>query len=169
MEIWYTYENDEMKYYMNDGLGRLNRFVANLDGVAPRDGLREVSHVSETHNGETYPVNRASDNVGLRNIVLFVIAFGYLITCLLVTLKVKTMGTKVIFYEELADDMSETWDVFDSIFRDKLRIRAYPSTEPFRHPVQSIHFDPDFPYDYPISSMHPDGGILHPSPPPEPY
>ncbi|MED6199403.1 hypothetical protein PIB30_075626 [Stylosanthes scabra] len=79
------------------------------------------------------------------------------------------MGTGVIFYEELADDMSETWDVFDSIFRDKLRIRAYPSTEPFRHPVQSIHFDPDFPYDYPISSMHPDGGILHPSPPPEPY
>ncbi|MED6123843.1 hypothetical protein PIB30_053269 [Stylosanthes scabra] len=79
------------------------------------------------------------------------------------------MGTGVIFYEELADDMSETWDVFDSIFRDKLRIRAYPSTEPFRHPVQSIHFDPDLPYDYPISSMHPDGGILHPSPPPEPY
>ncbi|MED6163684.1 hypothetical protein PIB30_082352 [Stylosanthes scabra] len=79
------------------------------------------------------------------------------------------MGTRVIFYEELADDMSETWDVFYSIFRDKLRIRAYPSTEPFRHPVQSIHFDPDFPYDYPISLMHPDGGILHPSPPPEPY
>ncbi|MED6189829.1 hypothetical protein PIB30_099842 [Stylosanthes scabra] len=79
------------------------------------------------------------------------------------------MGTGVIFYEELADDMSETWDVFDSIFRDKLRIRAYPSTEPFRHPVQSIHFDPDLPYDYPISSMHPDGGILHPSPPTEPY
>ncbi|MED6153927.1 hypothetical protein PIB30_106875 [Stylosanthes scabra] len=79
------------------------------------------------------------------------------------------MGTGVIFYEELTDDMSETWDVFDSIFRDKLRIRAYPSTEPFRHPVQSIHFDPDLPYDYPISSMHPDGGILHPSPPPEPY
>ncbi|MED6151951.1 hypothetical protein PIB30_087204 [Stylosanthes scabra] len=79
------------------------------------------------------------------------------------------MGTGVIFYEELADDMSETWDFFYSIFRDKLRIRAYPSTEPFRHPVQSIHFDPDLPYDYPISSMHPDGGILHPSPPPEPY
>ncbi|MED6176191.1 hypothetical protein PIB30_085720 [Stylosanthes scabra] len=79
------------------------------------------------------------------------------------------MGTGVIFYEELADDMSETWDVFDSIFRDKLRIRAYPSAEPFRHPVQSVHFDPDFPYDYPISSMHPDRGILHPSPPPEPY
>ncbi|MED6178329.1 hypothetical protein PIB30_106565, partial [Stylosanthes scabra] len=33
----------------------------------------------------------------------------------------------------------------------------------------SIHFDPDLPYDYPISSMHPDGGFLHPSPPPEPY
>ncbi|MED6126687.1 hypothetical protein PIB30_080770 [Stylosanthes scabra] len=49
------------------------------------------------------------------------------------------MGTRVIFYEELADDMSETWDVFDSIFKDKLRIRAYPSTEPFHHPVQSIH------------------------------
>ncbi|MED6112644.1 hypothetical protein PIB30_063446 [Stylosanthes scabra] len=79
------------------------------------------------------------------------------------------MGTGVIFYEELADDMSETWDVFDSIFRDKLCIRAYPSTEPFRHPVQSIHFDLDLPYNYPISSMHPDGGILHPSPPPEPY
>ncbi|MED6129374.1 hypothetical protein PIB30_107327 [Stylosanthes scabra] len=100
---------------------------------------------TETHSGETYPVKRASDNVGLR------------------------MGTGVIYYEELADDMSETWDVFDSIFRDKLRIRAYPSTEPFRHPVQSIHFDPDLPYDYPISSMHPDGGFLHPSPPPEPY
>ncbi|MED6178828.1 hypothetical protein PIB30_111230, partial [Stylosanthes scabra] len=79
------------------------------------------------------------------------------------------MGTGVIYYEELADDMSETWDVFDSIFRDKIRIRAYPSTEPFCHPVQSIHFDPDLPYDDPISSMHPDGGFLHPSPPPEPY
>ncbi|MED6137141.1 hypothetical protein PIB30_062146 [Stylosanthes scabra] len=90
----------------------------------------------ETHSGETYPVNRASDNIGLR------------------------IGTGVIFYEELADDMSETWDVFYSIFRDKLRIRAYPSTEPFRHPVQSIHFDPDLPYDYPISSMHPDGAVL---------
>ncbi|MED6139289.1 hypothetical protein PIB30_082397 [Stylosanthes scabra] len=99
----------------------------------------------ETHSGETYSVNRASDNVGL------------------------WMGTGVIFYEELADDMSETWDVFDSLFRDKLRIRAYPSTEPFRHLVQSIHFDPDLLYDYPISSMHPDGGILHLSPPPEPY
>ncbi|MED6128629.1 hypothetical protein PIB30_099759 [Stylosanthes scabra] len=99
----------------------------------------------ETHNGGTYPVNRASDNVGLR------------------------MGTEVIFYEELADDMNETWDVFDSIFRDKSRIRAYPNAEPFCHLVQSVHFDPDFPYDYPISSMHPDGGILHPSPPPKPY
>ncbi|MED6152027.1 hypothetical protein PIB30_088023 [Stylosanthes scabra] len=65
--------------------------------------------------------------------------------------------------------MCETWDVFETIFRDKLGIRAYPSTDPFRHPVQSMHFDPDLPYEYPISSMHPDGGFLHPSPPPEPY
>ncbi|MED6188318.1 hypothetical protein PIB30_084828 [Stylosanthes scabra] len=79
------------------------------------------------------------------------------------------MGTGVIFYEELVDDMNETWDIFDSIFRDTLGIRANPSAEPFHHPVQSVHFDPDFPYDYPISSMHPDGGILHPSPPLEPY
>ncbi|MED6167886.1 hypothetical protein PIB30_006857 [Stylosanthes scabra] len=79
------------------------------------------------------------------------------------------MGTKVIFYEELANDMYETWDVFDTIFRGILRIRAYSSAEPFRYPVQSVHFDLDFLYDYPISSMRPDRGILHPSPPPEPY
>ncbi|MED6173101.1 hypothetical protein PIB30_056191 [Stylosanthes scabra] len=79
------------------------------------------------------------------------------------------MGTGVIFYEELDEDMGQTWDFFDSIFRDKLRVRIYPSVEPFRYPVQSIHFDPDYPYNYPLSSLYPDGGFLHPSPPPEPY
>ncbi|MED6111669.1 hypothetical protein PIB30_054436, partial [Stylosanthes scabra] len=78
-------------------------------------------------------------------------------------------GDRVIFYEELDDDMYETWDIFDTIFRDKLRIRAYPSAEPFRFPLQSVHFDPNFLYDYPISLMFPNGGILHPSPPSEPY
>ncbi|MED6138150.1 hypothetical protein PIB30_071565 [Stylosanthes scabra] len=92
-----------------------------------------------------YPVKRVSNDVGSR------------------------MGTEVIFYEELDDDMYETWDVSNTIFRDKLCIRAYPSTDPFRFLVKSVHFDPDFPYDYPISSIRLDGGILHPSPPPEPY
>ncbi|MED6163316.1 hypothetical protein PIB30_078698 [Stylosanthes scabra] len=27
----------------------------------------------------------------------------------------------------------------------------------------------NYPYDYPLSLLHPDGGFLHPSPPPEPY
>ncbi|MED6158253.1 hypothetical protein PIB30_031092 [Stylosanthes scabra] len=80
-----------------------------------------------------------------------------------------TMGTGIIFYEELDEDMCQTWDFFDSIFRDKLHVRIYPSVEPFRYLVQSIHFDPDYPYDYPLSSLHPDGGFLHPSPPPKPY
>ncbi|MED6158252.1 hypothetical protein PIB30_031091 [Stylosanthes scabra] len=79
------------------------------------------------------------------------------------------MGTGIIFYEELDEDMCQTWDFFDSIFRNKLCVRIYPSVEPFRYPVQSIHFDPDYPYDYPLSSLHPDGGFLYPSPPPEPY
>ncbi|MED6115044.1 hypothetical protein PIB30_086397 [Stylosanthes scabra] len=79
------------------------------------------------------------------------------------------MGTRVIFYEDLDEDMGQPWDFFDSIFRDKLRVWIYPSVEPFRYPVQSIHFDPDYPYDYPLSSLHLDGGFLHPSPPPEPY
>ncbi|MED6171659.1 hypothetical protein PIB30_042826 [Stylosanthes scabra] len=102
-------------------------------------------HNKERTVVKPHPVKRVSDDVGSR------------------------MGTGVIFYEELADDMYETWDIFDTIFKDKLRIRAYPSAEPFHYPVQSMHFDPDFPYDYPISSMRPDGGILHPSPPPQPY
>ncbi|MED6173703.1 hypothetical protein PIB30_062154 [Stylosanthes scabra] len=79
------------------------------------------------------------------------------------------MGTGVIFYEELDEDMGQTWDFFDSIFRDMLRVRIYPSVEPFRYPMESIHFDPDYPYDYPLSLLHPDGGFLHPSPPPELY
>ncbi|MED6115913.1 hypothetical protein PIB30_095216 [Stylosanthes scabra] len=92
-----------------------------------------------------YSVKRVSDNVGLR------------------------MGTGIIFYEHLSDDMYDTWDVFDTLFRDKLRIRAYPIPEPFSHPVHSNHFSPDHPYEYPISEMRPDGGIRHPSPPPAPY
>ncbi|MED6152818.1 hypothetical protein PIB30_095625 [Stylosanthes scabra] len=78
------------------------------------------------------------------------------------------MGTRVIFYEEIVDDIVQTWDLFDTLFAERLRIRVYPTQLPFRYPLQSFLFDPDRPYDRPISALRPDGGILHPSPPRDP-
>ncbi|MED6134794.1 hypothetical protein PIB30_040318 [Stylosanthes scabra] len=78
------------------------------------------------------------------------------------------MGTGVIFYEEIAEDIVQTWDLFDTLFAERLRIRVYPTQLPFRYPLQSFLFDPDRPYDLPISPIRPDGGILHPSPPRDP-
>ncbi|MED6159122.1 hypothetical protein PIB30_039444 [Stylosanthes scabra] len=92
-----------------------------------------------------YPIKRASDNVGLR------------------------MGTGVIFYEVLTDDVYQTWDSFDTIFKGKMRFRVYPIREPFRYPVHSTLFDPDRAYDLSLSTLSPGDGIRHPSPPPKPY
>ncbi|MED6139046.1 hypothetical protein PIB30_080164 [Stylosanthes scabra] len=78
------------------------------------------------------------------------------------------MGTGVIFYEEIADDIVQTWDLFDTLFAERLRIRVYPTQLLFRYPLQSFLFDPDRPYDLPISAIRPDGVILHPSPPRHP-
>ncbi|MED6217394.1 hypothetical protein PIB30_017241 [Stylosanthes scabra] len=92
-----------------------------------------------------YPIKRASDNVRLR------------------------MGMGVIFYEALTEDVYQTWDLFDLIFKGKMRLRVYPIRESFRHPVHSTTFDPDLPYNHPLSTLCPGDGIRHPSPPPEPY
>ncbi|MED6153887.1 hypothetical protein PIB30_106396 [Stylosanthes scabra] len=66
------------------------------------------------------------------------------------------MGTGVIFYEEIADDIVQTWDLFDTLFAERLRIRVYPTQLPFQYPLQSFLFDPDRPYDRPISALRPD-------------
>ncbi|MED6182229.1 hypothetical protein PIB30_026621 [Stylosanthes scabra] len=79
------------------------------------------------------------------------------------------MGTGVIFYEALTEDAYQTLDLFDSIFKGKMRLRVYPVREPFRYPVHSKMFDPDLPYNHPLSTLCPGDGIRHPSPPPEPY
>ncbi|MED6166436.1 hypothetical protein PIB30_109239 [Stylosanthes scabra] len=76
------------------------------------------------------------------------------------------MGTGVIFYEEIAEDIVQTWDQFDTLFAERLRIRVLPTQLPFRYPLQSFLFDPDRPYDLPIFAIRPDGGILHPPPAP---
>ncbi|MED6178700.1 hypothetical protein PIB30_110092 [Stylosanthes scabra] len=76
------------------------------------------------------------------------------------------MGTGVIFYEEIAEDIVQTWDQFDTLFAERLRIRVLPTQLPFRYPLQSFLFDPDRPCDLPISAIRPDGGILHPPPAP---
>ncbi|MED6181497.1 hypothetical protein PIB30_019751 [Stylosanthes scabra] len=78
------------------------------------------------------------------------------------------MGTGVMFYEEIAEDIVQTWDLLDTMFTERLCIRVYPTQLPFRYPLQSFLFDPDRPYDLPISAFRPDGGILHPSPPRNP-
>ncbi|MED6193904.1 hypothetical protein PIB30_023569 [Stylosanthes scabra] len=106
-------------------------------------------HNKERTVAKPYPVKRVLDNVGSRVDIS------------------KPICTSVGNFR--FSPPFETWDVFDTIFRDKLCILAYPSAEPFLFPVQSVHFDLDFPYDYPISLMRPNGGILHPSPPQEPY
>ncbi|MED6226611.1 hypothetical protein PIB30_105520 [Stylosanthes scabra] len=62
------------------------------------------------------------------------------------------MGTGVIFYEEIAEDIVQTWDQFDTLFAERLHFL----------------FDPDRPYDLPISAIRPDRGISHPSPPRHP-
>ncbi|MED6152581.1 hypothetical protein PIB30_093415 [Stylosanthes scabra] len=79
------------------------------------------------------------------------------------------MGTGVIFYEALTEDTYQTLDLFDSIFKGKMRLRVYPVREPFRYPVHSKMFDPDLPYNHPLSTLCPGDGIRHSSPPPEPY
>ncbi|MED6195577.1 hypothetical protein PIB30_039181 [Stylosanthes scabra] len=53
------------------------------------------------------------------------------------------MGTGIIFYEALTEDAYQTLD--------------------FKM------FDPDLPYNHPLSTLCPGDGIRHPSPPPEPY
>ncbi|MED6203220.1 hypothetical protein PIB30_113434, partial [Stylosanthes scabra] len=78
------------------------------------------------------------------------------------------MGTGVIFYEEIAKDIVQTWDQFDTLFAERLRIRVHPTQLPFRYPLQSFLFDPDRPYDLPISAIRPDRGISHPSSPRHP-
>ncbi|MED6213170.1 hypothetical protein PIB30_090648 [Stylosanthes scabra] len=65
------------------------------------------------------------------------------------------MGIGVIFYEEIAEDVVQTWDLFDSMFAERLRIRVYPAQLPFQYPLQSFLFDPDHPYDLPISAFRP--------------
>ncbi|MED6174121.1 hypothetical protein PIB30_065850 [Stylosanthes scabra] len=65
------------------------------------------------------------------------------------------MGTGVTFYEEIAEDIVQTWDLFDTLFVERLRIRVYPTQLPFRYPLQSFLFDSDRPYDLPISAFRP--------------
>ncbi|MED6190413.1 hypothetical protein PIB30_105727 [Stylosanthes scabra] len=65
------------------------------------------------------------------------------------------MGTGVIFYEEIAEDIVQTWDQFETLCAERLRIRSFL-------------FDPDRPYDLPISAIRPDRGVSHPSPPRHP-
>ncbi|MED6201171.1 hypothetical protein PIB30_092283 [Stylosanthes scabra] len=78
------------------------------------------------------------------------------------------MGTGVIFYEEIAEDIVQTWDQFDTLFAERLRIRVHPTQLPFRYSLQSFLFDPDRPYDLPIFAIRPDRGVSHPSPPRHP-
>ncbi|MED6189734.1 hypothetical protein PIB30_098864 [Stylosanthes scabra] len=40
------------------------------------------------------------------------------------------MGTGVIFYEDIANDIVQTWDLFDTLFAKRLRIRVYPTLGP---------------------------------------
>ncbi|MED6125595.1 hypothetical protein PIB30_070041 [Stylosanthes scabra] len=70
-------------------------------------------------------------------------------------LRIMIMGTRGIFYEEIADDIVQTWELFDTMFTERLCIRVYPTQLPFRYPLQSFLFDPDRPYDLPISTFHP--------------
>ncbi|MED6186658.1 hypothetical protein PIB30_068833 [Stylosanthes scabra] len=47
-------------------------------------------------------------------------------------LRIMIMGTRVIFYEEIAKDIVQTWDQFDTLFAERLRIRVHPTQLPFR-------------------------------------
>ncbi|MED6212603.1 hypothetical protein PIB30_085022, partial [Stylosanthes scabra] len=56
MKIWYIYKNDEVKYYMNDGLGWLNRLWLTLTGRSPRWFKRSFPCVVELDVKDTYEI-----------------------------------------------------------------------------------------------------------------